>query len=87
MKALDGTELCGMRANVEMAKAKEERRRDAQERQLREEMEKRKRRLEERRRDEEIVPTFLSLRSYATSLSLCEMHSLILSIKGCRNFE
>ena len=53
VKALDGTELCGMRAHVEMAKAKEERRRDAQERQLREEMEKRKRRIEERRREEE----------------------------------
>lgn len=52
VKALDGTELCGMIAHVEMAKAKEERRREAQQRLLREEMLKRKRRMEEERKRE-----------------------------------
>lgn len=46
VKTLDGKEICGMRARVEMARDKEERKRRAQERQLREEMEKKKRRAE-----------------------------------------
>jgi len=48
--ALNGTEICGMRAHVEMARDKDERRKRAQEKQLQIEMDKRKRRLEEERR-------------------------------------
>jgi len=49
--ALNGNEICGMRAHVEMARDKDERRKRAQEKQLRMEMEKRKMRLEAEKRD------------------------------------
>jgi len=49
--ALNGTEICGMRAHVEMARDKDERRKRAQEKQLRMEMDKRKQRLEAERNE------------------------------------
>jgi len=49
--ALNGTDICGMRAHVEMARDKDERRKRAQEKQLRMEMEKRKLRLEAERKE------------------------------------
>merc|ERR1711892_1572276 len=49
--ALNGTEICGMRAHVEMARDKDERRKRAQEKQLRLEMDKRKMRLEDEKRE------------------------------------
>eukprot|EP00092_Neocalanus_flemingeri_P022573 GFUD01024478.1.p1 GENE.GFUD01024478.1~~GFUD01024478.1.p1 ORF type:complete len:224 (+),score=88.81 GFUD01024478.1:43-714(+) len=49
--ALNGTEVCGMRAHVEMARDKDERRKRAQEKQLRLEMEKRKIRLETEKKE------------------------------------
>jgi len=48
--ALNGKEICGMRAHVEMARDKDERRKRAQDKQLRLEMEKRKMRLEDEKR-------------------------------------
>jgi len=57
VRALDGTQLCGMKAHVEMARDKDEKATRFQEKQLREQMDKRKRRLEEeRRRDGERSP-------------------------------
>lgn len=48
--ALNGKEICGMKAHVEMARDKDERRKRAQDKQLRLEMDKRKMRLEDEKK-------------------------------------